>query len=261
MLKTENLSAAYQGKKVLENISFTLKPHTFTAILGKNGCGKSTLVSCINQQKRYTGKISYADNDIALMTPRERARAVAILPQVLEKPQVTVDELVMFGRSPYLDFGRRPSGEDRAAVMDAMESVEIEDLREKMVDTLSGGERQKAYLAMILAQQTGMIVMDEPTTYMDVEYEAFFLEKLVQLKKEHGKTLLVIMHDLAQAVRYADHVIVLDGGKIVFDGTAAQCLESGILEQVFHVEKHVFSENGEKFVVFEAERPLGTGDG
>lgn len=116
MLKVENLSVSYRGTPILENVGFSLKPHTMTAVLGKNGSGKSTLVSCLNQQVRYTGKIFYADYNIALMNPRERAKPLAILPQVLEIPQVTVEELVMFGRNPYLDFGKRPSEEDRAAV-------------------------------------------------------------------------------------------------------------------------------------------------
>lgn len=253
MLKIDSLTASYRNTEVLKNVSFSLTPHTFTAVLGKNGCGKSTLVSCINQQLRYTGKISFGDHNLALMPLRERARAVAILPQVMEIPHVPVEDLVMFGRNPYLDFGRRPSSEDRAAVESAIAQIGIEALREKMVDHLSGGERQRAYLAMVLAQQTRLIVLDEPTTYMDMENEAAFLQTLTQLKKRSRKTLLVIMHNLAQAVRYADHIVVLDGGRVVFDGATAACLESGVLERVFHVQKHIFSEGGQQFVVFTAQ--------
>lgn len=250
MLKLDHLSAAYKGAEVLKNISFSLTPHTFTAVLGKNGCGKSTLVSCINQQLRYTGRITFGESDLALMPLRERTRSIAILPQVLEIPQVSVEEMVMFGRNPYLDFGRRPTDEDCAAVENAITQIGIGHLRKKMVDSLSGGERQRAYLAMVLAQQTRLIVLDEPTTYMDMENEGAFLETLTTLKKKSKKTLLVIMHNLAQAVRYADHIIVLDAGHVVFDGSREKCLDSGILEAVFHVEKHVFTENGREFVVF-----------
>lgn len=250
MLKVEKLSVSYRGTPILENVGFSLKPHTMTAVLGKNGSGKSTLVSCLNQQVRYTGKISYADYNIALMNPRERAKLLAILPQVLEIPQVTVEELVMFGRNPYLDFGKRPSEEDRAAVVAGMENAGVFSFKEKMVNTLSGGERQKVYLAMVLAQQTRLLVLDEPTTYMDIENETAFLEMLTDLKKKQKKTLLVVMHNLAQAVQYADHILLLDEHQIVFDGSSSDCLESGILERVFHVEKHIFTENGKRYVVF-----------
>lgn len=253
MLKIDHLCAACRGTEILKDVSFSLTPHTFTAVLGKNGCGKSTLVSCINQQLRYTGKISFGDRDLALMPLGERARSVAILPQVLEIPHVTVEELVMFGRNPYLDFGRRPSPEDRAALDQAIVQTGLDALRHQQVDTLSGGERQRAYLAMVLAQQTRLIVLDEPTTYMDMENEAAFLETLIQLKGKSKKTLLVIMHNLSQALRCADHIVVLDNGRVVFDGPSQQCLDSGILEQVFHVKKHVFSENGEQFVIFTAK--------
>lgn len=253
MLKIENLCAAYRGNVILDQISFNLKPHTMTAVLGKNGSGKSTLVSCINQQLRYTGKISYGDQNIALMSPRERAKAVAILPQVIETPHVAVEDLVMFGRNPYLDFGRRPSAEDKEAVERAMEQTEVACFRTKPVNALSGGERQRAYLAMILAQQTRLLILDEPTTYMDMKNESSFLEMIAKLKKQHKKTLLVIMHDLAQAVRYADHIIVLDEHRIAFDGSNAQCLESGVLERVFQVKKHHFTENEEEFIIFTAK--------
>lgn len=177
-------------------------------------------------------------------------KKIAVLPQTMERPHLTVEELVMFGRNPYLDFGRRPSKEDRRAVREAIAAIGIGDFGKKMVDNLSGGERQKAYLAMILAQQTEMIILDEPTTYMDMENEAYFLEMIKKLKEEHKKTLLVIMHDLAQALRYGDHILVLDEQQIVFDGTSGECLESGILERVFHVKKHIFTENGEYYTMF-----------
>lgn len=250
MLQVKNLCAAHGKNQILQNVSFQLRPHTFTAVVGRNGCGKSTLVSCINQQLRYTGEITFGDRNLALLPPRERAQTVAVLPQVLSSPHVTVEQLVLFGRSPYLDIGRRPSKADFDAVGAAMETIGIQDLKGKMVDELSGGERQKAYLAMILAQGTRLLVLDEPTTYMDMAFEASFLNCLDALKNRHKKTLLVILHDLSQAVRYADHILVLDNHRLLFDGDTAACLSSGVLEEVFRVRAHKFSENGEQFVVF-----------
>ena len=253
MLKFEEVSAAYSKTPILERVSFQLVPHKFTAVIGKNGCGKSTLVSCINQELRYTGEISFGDRSVALMPIRERARVIAILPQFLASPAVTVEELVAFGRSPYLDIGKRLSRADKEAIENAIQDVGLQALRYQRVDRLSGGERQKAYLAMILAQNTRVIVLDEPTTYMDAEYEAAFLNKLTELKTRHKKTLMVIMHNLTQAVNFADNVVVLHEKRVAFEGSTAQCLESGVLEQVFRVKKHVLMEEGKPLVFFTAK--------
>lgn len=143
---------------------------------------------------------------------------MAILPQTLPAPAVSVAELAVFGRNPYLDFGRRMTPTDRRLVEEALERVGIAALRDKLLTELSGGERQKAYLAMILAQDTDVLLLDEPTTYMDMEYEAAFFRLLKALQAEKGVTLLVILHDLSQAMRYADRIVVLDAGRVRFAG-------------------------------------------
>ena len=250
----QNLSAGYGSRTVLENVSFSLKPHKITVLLGKNGCGKSTLVSCINQQlPGYTGKIICCDRDVRLMPPRERARAVAILPQLLPSPAVTVRELAAFGRNPYLGPGKRMGAEDREIIQQALEDTGAAAFAGELVCHLSGGERQKAYLAMVLAQNTRLVVLDEPTTYMDIEYQAHFLEMLRQLKTKHKKTLLVVMHDLSAAMDAADDAVILQSGRVSFCGTVQTCLETGILEREFHVRQHIFHENGRQFVVFDGQ--------
>ncbi len=250
MLTIQGLCVARGGAPVLEDIGFPLVPHTFTALLGKNGSGKSTLVSCINQMTPYTGEITFSDRSLALMSPRERARTVAILPQLLPSPALTVGELVAFGRSPYLDLGRRPSDADRHAVDDAIRRVGIEPLRDRPVNQLSGGERQKAFLAMILAQNTRVMVLDEPTAHMDPEYGGTFLSLLTDLKATRKKTLLVVMHDLAQAVRHADRIAVLDQHRLCFYGTTEECLASGVIERIFGVKSHRIYEGGQELVFF-----------
>ena len=254
MLEVNRVSAGYHGKKVLKDISFSVSPHKMTAVLGKNGCGKSTLVSCINQQiADYTGQIRLQDRDLKEMTPVERARAVSILPQLLPAPSVTVGELVRFGRSPYLGWGKRMSELDEELVAQAMELTEITSMEQNLVCNLSGGERQKAYLAMILAQNTRLIVLDEPTTYMDIEYQGKLMKLLTYLKKEKKKTLLVVMHDLSLALRYADNIVLLEDGCVRFQGTAEECLSADALEKVFRVRKHMIEENGKRYVVFDSE--------
>ena len=253
MLSFENLTAGYPGKPVLERISFRLVPHTITAVLGKNGSGKSTLVSCINQELRYTGEICFAEQNIALLSPRERAKLLAILPQNLERPRVLVEELVGFGRSPYLDIGKRFSQADRQAVEQAMRDAGIEELRGKNMRLLSGGEQQRAYLAMILAQNTRVVILDEPTTHLDMEYEAAFLRKLRELKTRHKKTVMLILHNLSQAVQYADRIVILQDGGIFFDGATAKCLEEEAIERAFHVRRYEVLEGEEKRVFFLAQ--------
>ncbi len=253
MLSFESLQAGYGKRRVLSDVSFRLIPHTVTAVLGKNGSGKSTLVSCINQELCYTGKIEFSSQNIALLPPRERAKLIAILPQNLERPRISVEELVALGRSPYLDLGRRFSSADWQAVERAMEDADVGGLRHQSVDALSGGERQRAYLAMILAQDTRVLILDEPTTYLDMEYEAEFLRKLEALRKQRKKTLLLILHNLSQAVQYADRIVILQDGGVFFDGPTAQCLDEEAIERVFGVRRYEIGQNGEKAIFFSAQ--------
>lgn len=252
MLSFENLTAGYRAKPVLERVSFGLIPHTITAVLGKNGSGKSTLVSCINQELRYTGEICFSGQNIARLSPRERAKLLAILPQNLERPQVTVEELVGFGRSPYLGIGKRFSRADHEATQQAMRDADIWEMRGKNMRLLSGGEQQRAYLAMILAQNTRAIILDEPTTHLDMEYEAAFLRKLRELKDRHKKTVMIILHNLSQAVQYADRIVILREGGVFFEGMTQKCLEEEAIERAFHVRRYEAQKEGEKRVFFSA---------
>ena len=186
MLSFHQVCASYGKNQVLDHIDFSLVPHKLTAVVGRNGSGKSTLVSCVNQELPYTGEITFSDRNLAVMTLRERAQLISILPQTLHSPAVTVEELTAFGRNPYLDFGKRMSPKDWQAVDDALEAIGISGLRDKLVTELSGGERQKAYLAMVLAQNTRVMILDEPTTYMDMEYEAAFFRLLETLKTKRN---------------------------------------------------------------------------
>lgn len=252
MLSFHQVCAGYGKTLVLDRIDFTLAPHAMTAVVGRNGSGKSTLVSCVNRKLPYTGEISFSGRSLASMTPREQAKRIAILPQTLPSPAVTVEELAAFGRSPYLDFGKRLSPKDKQLVREALETVGIAGLRHKLLTELSGGERQKAYLAMMLAQDTDVLLLDEPTTYMDIQYESAFFRLLERLKTEKGITLLVILHNLLQAVRYADRIVVLDGGRVCYQGDAQSCADSGVLESVFHVKRHSVVENGRRLDFYTA---------
>ena len=250
MLRVTGLRAGYGGRRILEDVTFSLRPHTITAVLGPNGAGKSTLLGCITQEVPYTGQIFYQRQDLALLSPRERAKLVAMLPQFLPAPPVSVAELAAFGRAPYLDFGRRMSPADREAVEQALTDAGAGHLREKLIPTLSGGERQRAFLAMVLAQDTRLILLDEPTTYLDMAHQRHFLSTLSQLRTTRKKTFMVVMHDLSQAVQYADHILVLEQGRLRFDGSTPACLASHVLEEVFQVKSHTVCSDGEELVFF-----------
>lgn len=250
MLEFCDLSVSYDKKTVLEKICFQLREHRLTALLGRNGSGKSTLVSALNQQISYTGQILLQGQDVAVMRPKARAKQIAVLPQILPAPHILVEELVSFGRSPYLDFTGRLTDEDRELVDKAIADAEAEDLRGRYADTLSGGERQRVYLAMILAQNTPIVILDEPTAHMDQQHEAAFLRCLQKLKPE--KTFLVILHDLTLAAQFADDLAVIDQHKLVFTGERKQCLEQEILELTFSVKKYVLEQDGQRLTFFSA---------
>ena len=252
MLILRNLSVRLDGKQILDNVSFTLRPHRLTALVGRNGSGKSTLLSCVNQRIPYTGEILEGEKNLALLPPKERAKAVAILPQTLPAPHITAWEMASFGRNPYLDFTGRLTEKDKQAVRDALREANGEELTERYVDTLSGGERQRVALAMILAQNTPIALLDEPTAHMDQSHEGAFLQRLTELKQTRKKTFLVVLHDLTLAAQYADDIIVLDGGKLVFAGPKEECLRQEILEKTFTLRRYTFEEAGEKKIFFSA---------
>ena len=249
MLEFRDINVRLGGKPILEAVSFSLRPHRLTALVGKNGSGKSTLLGCVNQQLPYTGTVREGEKNLALMAPKERAKSIAILPQTLPAPHIRGREMAAFGRNPYLDFTGRLRAEDEAAVDRAMKDTNADTLADRYVDTLSGGEKQRIALAMILAQNTPIALLDEPTAHMDPAQEAAFLSLLSDLKRTRKKTFLVVLHDLTLAAEFADDFVVLDGGKLVFAGTKEDCLREEILEKTFGICRYTI-ENGEENRIF-----------
>lgn len=253
MLTIRNLSLRLEDRQILNGVSFTLRPQRLTVLLGKNGSGKSTLLSCVNQQLPYTGEILTDGRSLAQLSPRERAKTVAIAPQNIPAPHITVFQMAAFGRNPYLDFTGRLSEQDIAAVKAALCIARAENLTERYVDTLSGGERQRVAFAMILAQNTPVMLLDEPTAHMDQGHEAVFLRTLTGLKESQKKTVLIVLHDLNTAIRYADDLLVLDGGQLMFSGTKEEILKQRILEETFGVCRYSITQQGGERVFFAAE--------
>lgn len=251
MLEIKSLSVTKSKTEILNDVSFSLKPHTITVIIGKNGSGKSTLLSCLTGESKYKGTIHYDDKNLALMSEKQRATLISLLPQSLPAVPVTVENLVAMGRTPYIDFGRRLSDKDKEQIEKAIRDVGIENIRYKKLTEISGGERQKAYVAMVLSQNTRIIALDEPTTYMDMQFQKELVSLLTSLKEKHKKTLIVVMHDLSKAVEIADYILLLNEGRVVASGKKEEVLQSGKIESAFGVKKYEILIDGQNRTIFE----------
>ncbi len=249
MLTIDNLGVSHSGKVVLREVSFSLRPGKITVLLGKNGAGKSTLFRCINGLQPHTGQILLNGTPLAHLPPVMRARQIGILPQILPSTGFTVRALVSLGRNPYLGTAGRLSAADRSAVENAMTLAQVQPYGDRTVDTLSGGEKQRAYLAMVLAQDTPLLLLDEPTSYLDTDTRRHLLKLLRELADVHGKTLFVILHDLTEAVELADDAVILADGTSVFCGSVRECLRQDALEKWFGVERF-FCTNGDMNRIF-----------
>lgn len=244
MISVKNLCVGYGDKSVLNDISFEIPHVSITGVIGKNGSGKSTLVGALCARLKCTGSILIGGEDVFGMNARQRAQHISVLPQKLGDVTCTVKELVYMGRNPYISIGKRIGDTDRQKVDNAIKILGIEGLSDVAVNRLSGGERQKAYLAMILAQDTELIILDEPTSFIDIEYTASFMNLLKELKEKHGKTVIIVIHDINSVLEYADNILALQNGKTAFYGTVSECIKSGVIERVFNVRRVDYTEDG-----------------
>jgi len=234
----------YKKKCVLSNIHFTAPAGKFTAIIGRNGCGKSTIVSCIGGLLPYDGEITLDGGSIKSMSPKDRASRIGIMLQRLHAPHITVRALAVFGRNPYLGIAERLSAADREKIDMALAETELTELADCYLDRISGGELRRAYLCMTLVQDTEILVLDEASANMDIDHEMRFMHALHNLCTK-GKTILAVMHNLEQAMT-ADQIVLLDNGKQLFTGTPKAFLEEGWSERVFNAVP-IFVANGQVF--------------
>lgn len=235
MIELQNVSAGYLGKDVIRHIDLRLADGEITSIVGKNGCGKTTLLKVIARQlKASAGTILLDNKDLYRYDSRELARKIAILPQVRTLAPISVQTLALHGRFPHLSFPRNPSARDRDIAAQAMQDAGIWDLRQKLISELSGGERQKAYLAMALAQDTGIILLDEPTTFLDINHQMEFYQ-LVGKLKEMGKTIVMVVHDLPAALNHSNRICLMDNGGIVLHDQTGAVFASREIDRVFGI--------------------------
>ena len=251
MLRLEHLHAGYRHQSVLADLSLHCLPQTITAIVGPNGSGKSTLLKAIaGLCEVFSGSIAVEGTSKAHMTSKEFARQVSYLPQIHQGGAISVWRMVLHGRFPHLGYPRRYQKADFEHARRALEQVGIYELRDRNVEELSGGQRQKVFLAMALATDAKILLLDEPTTYLDLRHQLEFMEVLKRLKEEN-KSIVVVLHDIRHAMDIAQQMVVIDQGKAVFQGSVAAFEESEVLHDVFHIAKReVFDQEQNRYLQF-----------
>lgn len=247
MLEIQNLSAGYPGKPVLRDICLTLPRGKVTVIAGPNGCGKSTLLKALAGILPSAGSVKLDGRELRGLPGRELAKRIAYLPQSRQVPEITAMRLVLHGRFPYLSYPRRYRKEDEAIARAAMERMGVWDLGGRDLGSLSGGQRQKVYIAMALAQDTPVVLLDEPNTFLDICHQMQMMRQ-AKLLAEEGKTVVLVLHDLAMALEMADQLVVLDRGQAAAQGTPEEVFACGCLGQVFGVDiRRMWTADGWKY--------------
>lgn len=236
MMELKNVCAGYEGKTVLHDINTSFEKGKITVLLGPNGCGKSTLFkSIVRINPHREGQILIDGKDSKTLSASELAKQVAYLAQNRKAPDISVLKMVLHGRFAHLEYPRKYRERDFEVAKKALEWAGLSDLSEEIVGKLSGGMQQKVYLAMALAQDADTILMDEPTTYLDIVHQLRLMEMARRLAKE-GKAVVMILHDLSQALEIADKVVVLKEGKVLSQGSAEEVYKGGSLDDAFGIK-------------------------
>lgn len=240
----ENLTLGYGKHTVVRDLHVQLPEGKFTAIIGPNGCGKSTLLRALSRlMKPDKGNVLLDGSNIQKLASKEVARRIGLLAQNASVPaDIRVRELVARGRYPHQPLFSRWRQQDEQAVQKAMQATGIDSLAERIVDTLSGGQRQRVWIAMVLAQQTRILLLDEPTTWLDISHQIDLMELLSQLNQQEGYTLATVLHDLNQACRYASHLIALRDGKIIARGAPREIISSELIAAVYGMDSVIIQD-------------------
>ena len=237
-LIAENLDLAYDQRQIVSDLDVSIPDGKFSIIVGPNACGKSTLLRALARLlPPAKGTVLLDGNNIEKMKTKKIAQRLGLLPQSSIAPDgITVAELVSRGRHPHQSFLRQWTDADEAAVLSALRATNTEELSSRLVDELSGGQRQRVWVAMVLAQETSLLLLDEPTTFLDVAYQIELLDLFSQLNHEYGHTLVAVLHDLNQACRYADEIIAMKDGSIIAQGPPETIITSELVHEVFGIE-------------------------
>lgn len=253
VMETRGLTFSYDGEQnILENLDFAIPAGKVTVLMGANGCGKSTLFKLMTKNLYPDeGSIILEGEDIDEMRLKDFAKKVAIVHQNnTAPPDLTVERLVGYGRTPYLGAFQTAGGqEDEEAVEWAMEITDVKKHRNKSVAELSGGQRQRVWIAMALAQMTDVLFLDEPTTYLDIRYQIEILKLVRDLNREYGITIVMVLHDINQAMEYGDIFVGMKDGRIVVEGDPKEVVSAKILQELYGIRLSVAEIDGRKFVI------------
>jgi len=240
-IRADNIKIAYGENVIINDISLHIPRGSFCSIIGPNGCGKSTLLKALSRNLPVqSGTVEILDKNIHKFDTRKLSRKMAFLAQTPHVPeQFSVRDLVSYGRYPHTNWLGILSREDHLVIDKAMELTQVSHFRDRELIHLSGGERQRVWLAMALAQEAEILLLDEPTTYLDISHQFQTLELIKGLHGTMGRTILMVLHDLNQASRYSDHIIVINRGEIVAQGTPDEIIREDLLKEVFSIETRV----------------------
>lgn len=240
-LRAENLTLSYEKKIVARDLSVAIPAGKLTVIIGPNACGKSTLLRTLSRlMQPQAGSVWLNGKMIHQLPTKEVAKQLGLLPQSSTAPgEITVADLVARGRYPHQTLFSRWRSEDSQAIDDAMRATGVYELADRLVDNLSGGQRQRVWIAMVLAQQTPLLLLDEPTTWLDIAYQIDLMELMCRLNRQNDRTIVVVLHDLNHACRYAGHLIAMKDGEIIAEGAPADIVTPELVKQVFGLRCHI----------------------
>ncbi|WNV91779.1 ABC transporter ATP-binding protein [Umezawaea sp. Da 62-37] len=243
-LQAADLTVGYGDRTIVDGLDLDVVGGTVTAVIGPNGCGKSTLLRALGRLLPARGGSVLLDGKrIDRIPTREVAKVLGMLPQAPQAPEgLTVADLVARGRQPHQAWYRQWSSDDEAAVAEALRMTGMDELAGRTVEELSGGQRQRAWISMALAQGTDLLLLDEPTTYLDLAHQIDVLDLVQRLHAEMGRTVIMVLHDLNLAARYAEHLIAMKSGRIVVQGPPAEVLTEEVLLEVFGLEARVVTD-------------------
>lgn len=242
--RVEKLTAGYDRKTILHDIDLKLLDGEISVIIGANGCGKSTLLKTMAKLiKPMSGEVILDGKAISKIPAKEFARTLGVLPQERVLPEgITVVDLISRGRYPHHSLLSSMSKADYEAVAEAMEMMDITAFANRDIEALSGGQKQRVWIAMALAQQTDILFLDEPTTFLDITYQVEILDMLTDLNRKYGTTIVMVLHDINLAVRYAEHVFALKEGVLIAEGKASSVITSELIKEVFALDCTVITD-------------------
>jgi len=238
VLTTNQIKAGYNKRVIIDDISLIIPQNKISVIIGANACGKSTLLKTIARLiKPLQGEILFDGKRIQEIPPKQLAKTLGLLPQSPIVPEgIAVYDLVSRGRFPYQSFAKGLTAQDHKAVQEALSIMGISDLSDRNVDELSGGQRQRVWIAMSLAQETDILLLDEPTTFLDITHQIEILDLLSDLNQKRGTTIVMVLHDINLSARYADYIFAVSDGKLISQGEPSEIISASLIKEIFDLD-------------------------